>query len=268
MTDTTSISPRPQNTFTTKSRPELASAATAITGTVSDNDRNKSDVTYKILYLKLHGMAATTRIILAIAGVRWESIYPSDWSVEKQQVPLGVLPALYEHHASTGVTLEIPESEVIERYLGRKFGLFGRDAWEETAINVFYSSSNAVMSLYVNKVLLAFPDTKTRELAKFVERDIPTWIKQHEKWLMKNDLGSGLYVGDQLSLADIRSVVCLDRFLTIPECKEMFSPSLTPGLFKLKQTLEANPRYSAWMASDEFEAINISTRQRLAVLSG
>ncbi|KAF9167513.1 Glutathione S-transferase S1 [Mortierella sp. AD010] len=236
-----------------------------ITPDKSDQDHDQSDVTYKILYLKLHGLAATTRIILAVAGVQWESIYPTDWNNEKQNVPLGVLPVLYEHHASTGLVLEIPESEVIERYLARKFGLLGRDAWEETTINVFYSSSNAVMSLYVNKVLLAFSDTKARELAKFVEKHVPAWIKQHEKWLMKND---GYYVGDQLSLADIRSVVCLDRFLTIPECKEMFSSSLTPGLFRLKRTLEANTRYSAWIASDEFEAINISTRQRLAVLSG
>ncbi|KAF9348246.1 hypothetical protein BGX26_000323 [Mortierella sp. AD094] len=269
MTDTTAATtPSLHHTFTTKTRPELADAAGAITGIASDKsdrDHDQIDVIYKILYLKLHGMAATTRIILAVAGVQWESIYPTDWNVEKHKVPLGVLPVLYEHHASTGLVLEIPESEVIERYLARKFGLLGRDAWEETAINVFYSSSNVVMSLYVNKVLLAFPDTKARELSKFVERDVPTWIKQHEKWLMKND---GYYVGDQLSLADIRSVVCLDRFLTIPECKEMFSASLTPGLFRLKQTLEANPRYSAWMASEEFEAINISTRQRLAVLSG
>ncbi|KAF9103130.1 hypothetical protein BGX27_010725, partial [Mortierella sp. AM989] len=253
-------------------RGQLANAAGAILSIVSNkgdqNDSRREDVTYKVLYLKLHGMAATTRIILAIAGVKWESIYPTDWTVEKHQAPLGVLPILYEHHASTGLVLEIPESEAIERYLARKFGLLGRDAWEETTINVFYSSSNAVMSLYVNKVLLAFPDTKSRELTKFVERDVPGWIKQHEKWLAKNDSGSGYYVGDQLSLADIRSVICLDRYLTIPECRGLFSATLTPGLFKLKQTLETNPRYAAWMASDEFEAINISTRHRLAVLSG
>ncbi|KAF9951950.1 hypothetical protein BGZ70_000796 [Mortierella alpina] len=255
----------PPSTFTTRTRPELAIAAAAVTaiGTQPTND----DVIYRILYLKLHGMAATTRIILAIAGVQWESIFPTDWSVEKHQVPLGVMPVLYETHRSIGLTLEIPESEAIERYLARKFHLLGNDPWEETSINVFYCSSNAVMSLYVNKVLLAFPDTKARELEKFVTKDVPVWIAQHEKWLAKNG-SNGLYVGDQLSIADIRSVVCLDRFMTIPECKDMFSPEKTPGLFRMRQRLESNPRYSAWMASAEFEAISVSTRQRLAVLSG
>ncbi|KAF9185456.1 hypothetical protein BGZ50_003047 [Haplosporangium sp. Z 11] len=251
----------PPPTFTTRTRPELASAASASPST------DDADVTYKIFYLKLHGLAATTRIILAIAGARWESIYPVDWTAEKERTPLGAMPILYETHSSTGLTLEIPESEVIERYLARKFRLFGKDAWEETAINVFYCSSNAVMSLYISKVLLAFPDTKARELEKFVKNAVPTWIVQHEKWLARNGT-NGFYVGDQLSIADIRSVVCVDRFMTIPECKDMFSPEKTPGLFKLKANLEANPRYAAWIASPEFEAINVSTRQRLAVLSG
>ncbi|KAG0207538.1 hypothetical protein BGX28_001260 [Mortierella sp. GBA30] len=251
--------------FTTRTNPELASAAAAASD--SSNNYKKDDVSYQILYFKLHGMAATTRIILAIAGVQWESIFPTDWSVEKSLVPLGVMPVLYEFDRSTGLVLEIPESEAIERYLARKFGLLGQDAWEETVINVFYSSSNAIMSLFVNKVLLAFPDTKSREMEKFVSKDIPVWIAQHEKWLAKNG-NNGFYVGDQLSIADIRSAVCLDRFSTIPECKDMFSPERTPGLFKLRLTLENNPQYKTWMSSPEFEDISASTSQRLAVLSG
>ncbi|KAK3824805.1 MAG: hypothetical protein J3Q66DRAFT_96426 [Benniella sp.] len=281
----------PGAAFTTRTRPELAIAAAAPSGRVLGEERDGAEpnVTYKVLYPKLHGMAATTRILLALGGVRWESIYPSEWgSAEKEKVPFGVMPVLYEiHHrgrqhsvnegsgpnpesgseATSELVLEIPESEAIERYLARKFGLLGHDAWEETAINAFYSSSNAVMSHYVNKVLLAFPDTKERELEKFATKQVPQWIAQHEKWLARNG-SNGFYVGDKLSLADIRSVICLDRFMTIPECKDMFSPTLTPGLFMLKQNLESNPRYSAWMTSDDFEAITASTRQRLAVLSG
>ncbi|KAK3848114.1 MAG: hypothetical protein J3R72DRAFT_470255 [Linnemannia gamsii] len=257
----------PPSTFTSTSRPELALAAGA---THSENQ----EVVYKILYFKLHGMAATARIMLALSGACWESIYPQDWTNEKTQTPFGLMPILYETHPSSSfktgqqqLTLEIPESEAIERYLARKFGFWGRDAWEETAIHVFYCSSKSVLSLYVNKVLLAFPDTKARELIKFIDKEVPAWIEQHEKWLGKSET-PGFYVGSQLSIADIHSVVCLDRFLTIPECKDLFSPKKTPNLFKLKHNLEAYPRYTAWMTSPEFEAISASTRQRLAVLKG
>ncbi|KAG0362507.1 hypothetical protein BG005_005310 [Podila minutissima] len=246
-----------KSTFTTRTNPALVAAAAATT----------SGIKYRILYLKLHGMAATTRAMLAISGVEWESVYPTDWAAEKKQVPMGVMPVLYEVHQASGFTLEIPESEAIERYLARKYSMLGQDLWEETVINVFYSSSNAVMANYVNKVLLAFPDTKARELEKFVAKEVPAWIEQHEKWLGKNGL-NGHYVGDQLSMADIRSVICLDRYMTLPECKDQFSEEKTPGLFKLKSTLEQNERYWGWIHSDEFEAINVSTRQRLAVLSG
>ncbi|KAI8598732.1 hypothetical protein EDD21DRAFT_179622 [Dissophora ornata] len=302
MTDSSDSAPLvssglPSPAFTTTTRTDLVTAASDVVirpdqlDEHTDGSYGRIDITYKILYLKLHGMAATARILLAIGGVRWESIYPNNWSAEKGQVPLGVMPVLYEtHHCShdsatasseqeqrrrqqrrrqqrQDLVLEIPESEAIERYLARKFSLLGRDAWEETAINVFYCSSNAVMSLYVNKVLLAFPDTKSRELEKFVNKNVKDWIVQHEKWLERNG-SNGFYVGNQLSLADIRSVVCLDRFMTISECKDMFSAAHTPGLLKLKQNLESIPRYAAWIASAEFEDINISTRQRLALLSG
>ncbi|KAG0093933.1 Glutathione S-transferase S1 [Podila epicladia] len=246
-----------KSTFTTRTNPALVAAAAATT----------SGIKYRILYLKLHGMAATTRAMLAISGEEWESVYPTDWATEKKKVPMGVMPVLYEVHQASGLTLEIPESEAIERYLARKYSLLGQDLWEETAINVFYSSSNAVMANYVNKVLLAFPDTKARELEKFVAKEVPSWIEQHEKWLERNGL-NGHYVGGQLSIADIRSVICLDRYMTLPECKDQFSETKTPGLFKLKSTLEQNERYWAWIHSVEFEAINVSTQQRLAVLSG
>lgn len=55
-----------KSTFTTRTNPALAAAAAAT-----------SDIKYRILYLKLHGVAATTRAMLAISGVEWESIYPT-----------------------------------------------------------------------------------------------------------------------------------------------------------------------------------------------
>lgn len=151
---------------------------------------------------------------------------------------MGVMPVLYEiHHdrpqqhldgegtrsdpesnskAAPELVLEIPESEAIERYLARKFGLLGRDAWEETAINTFYCSSNAVMSLYVNKVLLAFPDTKERELEKFATKQVPQWIVQHEKWLARNGT-NGFYVGDQVTEPPKRWQLAA-QMLACPSC--------------------------------------------------
>ncbi|KAF8932165.1 hypothetical protein BGZ47_011523 [Haplosporangium gracile] len=255
----------PPSTFTSTSTLGLAAAAAATFQVQVQEARE--EVVYRILYFKLHGMAATARIMLALSGAGWESIYPQDWTNEKHETPFGLMPILYETHPSSGLTLEIPESEAIERYLARKFGFWGKDAWEETAIHVFYCSSKSVLSLYVNKVLLAFADTKARELGKFVEKEVPVWIAQHEKWLGRSQT-PGFYVGDLISIADIYSVVCLDRFLTIPECKDLFSREKTPNLFKLKHNLESYSRYTAWMTSPEFEAINISTRQRLAVLKG
>lgn len=68
----------PGPAFTTRTGPDLATAAAATTTgrVLNGQNGNERDVTYKVLYPKLHGMAATTRILLALGGVRWESIFP------------------------------------------------------------------------------------------------------------------------------------------------------------------------------------------------
>jgi hypothetical protein len=149
-----------------------------------------------------------------------------DWTNEKLETPFGLMPILYETHPTSGQTLEIPESEAIERHLARKFGFWGKDAWEEIAIHVFYCSSKSVLSWYVNKVLLAFPDTKARELTKFVEKEIPAWISQHEKWLDRSQT-PGFYVGNQVSNSSL-----------LPVCP--YTPQLACKVSKLPSLISSN----------------------------
>ncbi|KAF9167121.1 hypothetical protein DFQ26_005733 [Actinomortierella ambigua] len=255
----------------------------------------KFEVRFQLLYLKVHGLAATARAILAISGLPWESIYPSDWAnVEKAQTPFGTMPVLYETHTTTttrpaaaasaatttrSTTLQIPESEVIEQYLGRKFGLVGQDPWEEVAILSFYASTKNVMQTYVSKVLMSnhtsgggggAAEVKALELRWFVERDLPAWITLHERWLAENGT-NGHYVGDQvglrLSLADVRTAVSVERYMMIPEAQDLFSADLTPGLWAVKQKLDSHERYAAWKASEEYAAIDAWSKHRQTVLS-
>ncbi|KAF9974516.1 hypothetical protein BGZ73_002074 [Actinomortierella ambigua] len=314
----------PASTFSPRSTPDAAKACgkkwRRSQGQGSEEDHCdhgreefKVEVRFQLLYLKVHGLAATSRAILAISGLPWESIYPSDWAnTEKAQTPFGTMPVLYETHTTTittsvdtsrptattttstsatstaaaagegsesssscsprtttrTTTVQIPESEVIEQYLARKFGLLGQDPWEEVAVLSFYASTKNVMQMYVSKVLTGHlgSEAKAQELRWFVDQDLPAWIALHERWLAENGT-NGHYVGDQLSLADIRTAVSVERYMMIPEARDLFSAEKTPGLWAVKQTLDSHERYAAWRASDEYAAIDAWSKHRQTVLS-
>ncbi|KAG0244334.1 hypothetical protein BGW41_008098 [Actinomortierella wolfii] len=278
----------PPSTFSPRSTPDLAQACGKTFRGCSESQSSKEDfkveVRFQLLYLKVHGLAATARAILAISGMPWESIYPSDWAnVEKAETPFGTIPVLYETHTTTTTktessaepssttrttTLQIPESEVIEQYLARKFGLLGNDPWEEVAIQSFYASTKNVMHTYVSKVLTGNlgGEAKAKELEIFVQRDLPAWITLHERWLADNGT-NGHYVGDQLSLADIRTAVSVERYMMIPEAHDLFSAEKTPGLWAVKQQLESQEQYAAWKASEEYAAIDAWSKHRQTVLT-
>ncbi|KAG0291273.1 hypothetical protein BGZ97_005941, partial [Linnemannia gamsii] len=91
----------------------------------------KRDSTFEVKYFDIHGLAHITRLLLAISGQKFKSTNPADWAAEKPLAPFGHMPLLIETSADGKTTLQIAESDAIERYLARKLGLLGSDAFEE-----------------------------------------------------------------------------------------------------------------------------------------
>ncbi|KAF9995585.1 hypothetical protein BGZ80_006238 [Entomortierella chlamydospora] len=231
----------------------------SLSSDILSND--KKDSKFSVLYFSFHGLGACPRALLSIGGAQWDNKIQSkeDWPQIKGTTPLGTLPILLETSLSTGETIEIPESGAIERYLARKFGLLGDTVREQTLNDVFYAQAVMLNTKFAEKVV-AFEEIRKKALDQFLETTLPDWIKLCEKHLAGNG-NTGHFVDNKasLTLADIKTAVILDTFLGL-ESEKVLNPTASPGLWKLKETVDTHPGYATWRKSEGFKNIDKDTQ--------
>ncbi|KAG0034646.1 hypothetical protein BGZ83_004145 [Gryganskiella cystojenkinii] len=221
--------------------------------------RYRKDSSFEISYFAAHGLAAPSRAILAISGATFKNVRPN-WTIEREQAPFQFMPLLKET-TSDGKVLQIAETDAIDRYLARKYDLMGDDPFQEIVIEQFISNSTTLW----NKFRYTFyrvpnPVVKAEGREDLVQNIFPGWIKNHERQLVGNGL-NGHYVGNRLSLADIRAgTICVPIILGLTG-NDLISEELTPGLWALKTGLESTPSFAAWMETEEYQALSRVNRE-------
>ncbi|KAF9579635.1 hypothetical protein BGW38_004032 [Lunasporangiospora selenospora] len=208
---------------------------------------------FEVNYFNIHGFGQNPRTLLALAGVSFKSHTPEKWIEEEMaKTAFGVMPVLKETTVD-GKVLEISESVAIEHYLGRIFGLYGDNHFEQTVIDQFYHSTSSLLDqIYSRKFgYKDHPKILEDNLKKLSETYVPTWAKYHEAHLQANG-ANGHYVGNKFSIADVRSANLIPVIQSITG-ETIVSESKTPAIWKLKTTLEANPSYAAYTETDEFK---------------
>ncbi|KAG9319969.1 hypothetical protein KVV02_004638 [Mortierella alpina] len=246
-------------TVSSSSLPVATQAPTQVLAKASDSS---SDSTYQLLYFGLHGRGELIRTLLAYHGAKYEEL-TLDWPAMKKDTPFGVLPVVYET-TSDGTVLELAEAQAIERHLAHKFGLLGANSWEAHLVDRYYTSMETLSNQFF-KVMFAPLDKRTTEAEIFYRDHLPRWIASHEKHLAAQKT-TGHYVGNAFSLADFKTALMMDRIqFLVPggmedQVRALFSKETTPGLWKLRETVNAHPRIEQWRSSDRFAQINAGTK--------
>ncbi|KAF9287028.1 hypothetical protein BGZ88_008776 [Linnemannia elongata] len=209
-------------------------------------------VSYKLMYFPMLSNGATGRDLLAYGGVEWSSVAPADWKSEKNQTPFHLMPLLFVT-GENGKTATLAETVVIEHYLAKKFGLLGSNEYEESIIKSLHSSSAAVQNAFAGAVTWNAPEAKAGALGFFTKATLPTWIATHERHL--NDNGNnGHYLGDKLSLADIRTANAIEHFATQPESAPLMAIiNKSVPLTKLRDTVAKHPKMVQWRSGAEYK---------------
>ncbi|CAH2093198.1 unnamed protein product [Euphydryas editha] len=116
----------------------------------------------KVYYFQLKASAEAIRMMLAYGGQEFEDIRLSneEWAALKPTMPFGQLPVLEIDGK------KYAQSVAISRYVGRKYGLAGKDIEEDFQID-------QVMDFYV--------DLRTRALAVFHEKDEANKARKQEE---------------------------------------------------------------------------------------
>ncbi|KAG0000844.1 hypothetical protein BGZ80_006277 [Entomortierella chlamydospora] len=222
-----------------------------------------SNSTYKLYYFNVHGRGEIFRILWAYGGAKWEEL-PIDWPAEKKLTPFQCVPVVYET-TPDGTVLQICETEVIERYLAKKFNLLGKNEWEQLQIEQIQSSTEGTQYAYHLQVVKGDFEKRAENFRKFYDEHLTRFIEVHENHL-KNNGSNGFYVGESLSLADIKATIFIDRmtFLRPKDVQEVvFSAEKTPNLWKVRENVHAHPNIAEWKNSQRHKELSVNTHKTL-----
>ncbi|KAG0213067.1 hypothetical protein BGX28_005088 [Mortierella sp. GBA30] len=241
-------------------------APTHATSEVLSQAMRLPGATYKLLYFPVHGRAELIRNILAYSGAKWEEL-PVEWPAMKTATPFQCIPVVYEM-APNGTVIELAEALAIERYLGTKFHLIGRNEYEHHKINQFLCSSDTFLSTFSSKVARGprekqyTPEERIQETNAFYATEVTKFVAIHEEHLKKNG-SNGHYVGNQITLADLKTAMLINRLLLFKfkGTNELpLSAEKAPNLWKLRETVNNFPGIAAWRQSQRHQELDNSTK--------
>lgn len=206
-----------------------------------------------------------------------------EWQRQKSKTPYKCLPIVYET-TSSGTVVEISEVLPIERYLADKFGLAGSNIWERFQVEQAVSSIESSQLMYHYKVLLPnWPSTgavyssdnqmkrqrRAEDANQFYGTGLKNFVDTHEERLQAREGGgSGHYVGDRTSLADIRVAMLIDRLILLrPEGADPLplSEEKTPNLWRVRESVHQIPTIARWRESKRYQNLNDLTKKYFCV---
>ncbi|KAF9899574.1 hypothetical protein EC991_008611 [Linnemannia zychae] len=219
------------------------------------SDALAKPASFKVMYFPILANGATARDLLAYGGVEWTPASPANWNGEKVHTPFHLMPVLHVV-GENGKTAELAETVVVEHYLAKKFGLLGTNEYEESIIKMCHSSSAAIQNTFAGAVTWNDPEGKAKGLAFFTSSSLPSWIETHEKHLKDNG-NNGHYLGNKLSLADIRTANVIEQFSTQPESEALMAIiNKSEPLLKVRDAVAKDPKMVKWRSGNEYKAFH------------
>ncbi|KAG0357064.1 Glutathione S-transferase S1 [Podila minutissima] len=214
---------------------------------------------FELTYFNFTCIGATPRYLLAYAKADWvdNQIDPNTFDEEQaHDLPFGVTPVLKVQPKEGDGEVVVAESWVVDTFLAQRFGLLGGNAFEEQTIKAFYSHVHYLRERCLMKMTWTFADKRKVAFETFAEKQLPWWISVSEQHLERNG-ANGHFFGEKITLADIHLVSTLDHFAELPRGEEIVDKfRASPLLWKVKETVEADPRIAAWRESEEFKKLH------------
>jgi len=136
-------------------------------------------------------------MLFKLGGRPFQDVRVSEesWMEVKPTTPLGTLPFLEKDGQILG------QSNAINRFLAKKFGLAGKSLWEEALADMVVDTVEEVWNGGV-KLMYASEETKEEARQEYLE-GVNKVLDKVEELLKKNNDGQGYFVGKGLTWADV-----------------------------------------------------------------
>ncbi|CAO3567875.1 unnamed protein product [Mortierella alpina] len=181
---------------------------------------------------------STPELLSTLELLEYTRLKP-DWFVhDKPLTKFGTLPILHEISADCKTVIEHAEALAIELRLARRFNLLGANAFEESQIMSFFSNTRAIMHRH--------EDVK----------------------VLKENGSTGFYIGDKVTLAEIKTAVAVDQLLNglyvfkgFEGIKKLITPELTPNPWKVRENVLQKKSYKDRLGSPVFQEFKDGTTE-------
>ena len=172
-----------------------------------------SSNTYKLYYFDGRGRAEPIRLILTLAGLKFEDVRFTfeEWPKMKSEMPLGQMPVLELNGT------KYPQSVALARYVARQVKIAGKDDLEAMKCDIIVDSMQDIINEYY-RIWFHTEDEKVKEAEQntFKTKTIPDKMGGLEK--LMNMYGNGVWtVGDHATWADLVVHDVVETVLTVDD---------------------------------------------------
>ncbi|XP_067942388.1 probable glutathione S-transferase 8 [Watersipora subatra] len=197
----------------------------------------------KLTYFPLHARAASIRMLYGIAGVPFEDVRVpfDDWPAVKAQQPMGQLPVLECEEGN------LVMSNSIARYVAKKLGLSGENAWEEALNDMVMETciecaNDLGKTVYVWMIFKRAPEPEDSDkmLETFKEKLLKAMSYVQT---VAEKRGKTFILGDQISLADVWVFNTLQ--FSSKACPSAME--LTPWVKQFTENFQNDPKVKSYL---------------------
>ncbi|KAI0213525.1 S-crystallin SL11 [Lamellibrachia satsuma] len=198
-------------------------------------------VKYTLVYFDGRGRAEVCRILFALADVEYEDkrIQGADWGKLKPETPFGQMPIL----KLDDITL--CQSDAMEFYLAKTFGFAGSNTLEEAQVLMMGACVLDTLTPLFKMYGLKEEEAKDEIRKKYETEQMPKFLGNLQKMLVSNKGGDGYFIGDKISVADLKIATILDT-LTLFGIKCDLNEY--PKLKAHNERVMSEPKIAAWVA--------------------
>ncbi|XP_047535692.1 glutathione S-transferase 2-like isoform X1 [Vanessa atalanta] len=193
--------------------------------------------TVKVYYFQLKAAGESIRLLLAYGGQEFEDIRVAreDWPELKPSMPFGQMPVLEIDGK------KYAQSTAIARYLGRKYGLVGKDIEEDFEIDQIIEFFNDIRIKAASVFYETDENAKAKKQEENEKNHYPVMLKKLDEIITKN---KGHMALGKLTWADFVFAGMYDAFkflLKISDLDEKY-----PSFKKLQETVLSIPKVKAY----------------------
>ncbi|XP_067942635.1 probable glutathione S-transferase 8 isoform X1 [Watersipora subatra] len=197
----------------------------------------------KLTYFPVYARAESIRMLYSIAGVPFEDVRVQfdDWPAVKAMQPLGQLPVLECEEGN------LVMSNSIARYVAKKLGLFGGNAWEEALNDMVMETclectNDLAKSVYFWLLFKRTPEPENSDkiLETFKEKLLKAMNYVQS---VAEKRGKTFILGDQISLADVWVFNTLQ--FSSKACSSALE--LTPWVKQFTESFQNDPKVKSYL---------------------